>query len=129
MTVLINPYAFGESVSLPPTITDTNIDTPAAAGILFAADGSYAAFDGTPVGSWCNPVGGSYAAKYQFRYTPISGSLSSGNENVWEAPPVGYDRTRSIPGTTTASGTVEVKRLSDGATVATTTLTLNAQVP
>lgn len=129
MTVLINPFVLGESVALPPTITETNIDTPAAAYVQFNADGSYAAPDGNPVGAWCNPVGGSYGAKYQFRYTPISGSLSSGNINTWEAPPVGYERTRAISGTSTASGTVEIRRVSDSVVVATTTLTLNAQVP
>lgn len=69
---------------------------------------------------------------FECRMTTTSGSLSGGTAGSWLAMTGDNTWTRqrapASPGTTTYTGTLEIRRISDSVVVATSAVTLNAQM-
>jgi hypothetical protein len=82
----------------------------------------------TNIGDWIDPKVN--MALYEVRVTPTSGTLSSGNVNVWEAltSTRSWGVVQAAVGSKVFTGTVEVRRASDSVVVATTTMSLTATV-
>lgn len=81
----------------------------------------------TDLGEWITPTGAAGNA-YEAKMTTISGSLSSGTAGSWLALGTLRAWTRtSSSGTQTYSGTLEIRRASDGTVLDSATITLQAQ--
>jgi hypothetical protein len=83
---------------------------------------------GADGGDWISPK--INMALYEVRVTAISGTLDLGVLNTWKAlsSSRGYGIIQTTPGLKTFSGTLEIRRASDGAIVSTSTLDLSANV-
>jgi hypothetical protein len=123
-------------VVLPASITvnDFQYQTDASATFIISDDGTYSSFGSvsSPAGTWLNT--GS-ASSYEVRFTPTSGSVSSGDSvSVWLA----LSSTRSwvrttlytgqVTATTSVVGTLEIRNASTQAVLTSSTLTLTAEV-
>lgn len=102
----------------------------ATASFTLNSNGTYSSF-GTffnPSGTW--KIGGGIGLNYEARLTVVSGSFSGASTGVWLS--VGSNRTwsvsRSSPGSTSASGTLEIRDATSGTVFTNSTLTITAEV-
>lgn len=125
--------AFYAALSLPGTL---NVSVLAAfpgsanAAITFASDGAYTSTDGVTNGNWFAPATGGVGAGFDIRWTVVSGTLTTGTAATWQSLSSArtYGRSRVGIGNETAVGTVEIRDASTLAVLATSTVTLEAEV-
>lgn len=123
------------TVSEPVALTNqnvfaSNVGATATAGMRLGFDGVAATLrngGAFPIsGQWL--LGGS-AADYDARWTTTSGTLSGGNNGVWEnlGSTRQWTRNRTVAGTATCTGTLEIRPAGGGATLASATIDLTAE--
>jgi hypothetical protein len=119
------------TIALPGAISGTDVQSPgpANATITFASNGTYSATGGAS-GNWGSPTTGGLGSGYDIRWTVVSGTLTTGTTGTWQSLSAGitYGRNRVAVGIATASGTVEIRDASTLAVLATSTVTLEAEV-
>lgn len=124
------------SYPLPDPLNNTTaqVGGTVRAGFNFSTDGTYGAYDTTgqfivAEGDWVDPGAVGIGSDYEIRCTTISGTLAVGNTGVWEALSSAreYSVQRATNGTTTYSGTIEIRRASDSVVVASVTMSLSAE--
>lgn len=96
-------------------------------GIAYRISGSTAAI----AGQWLNPADATEADLYEARVTILSGSLSTGTPNVWQAltSDLLFSRRQALIGTSTCSLRVEIRLIAAPATIlGTATVQLTARV-
>ena len=99
------------------TITTQFVSGTNTASVQFQSDGDIVAPSGTPsasLGDWIDPKS-SAPGDYEIRATLISGTLSSGNVNTWQA--LTSSRTWSITGTNTRTAQIFFEIRDDSGTV------------
>lgn len=123
---------FYSSIALPATLgaSDTQSPGPANATLTFASDGTYVGTGGIPSGNWASPTTVGIGSAYEIRWTVVSGTLSTGTTGTWQSLSGGivYGRNRVGLGAAQAIGTVEIRDASTLAVLATSTVTLEAEV-
>jgi hypothetical protein len=105
--------------------------TPANARLTIQADGDVERVQGagvTDIGDWISPK--INMALYECRLTPISGTLSVGNVNVFEAlnVDVQYGVQQAVIGSKAFSGTWELRRIGGSLILASIALSMTATV-
>lgn len=118
------------NASLPTPLDVYSIAvSPSTATTSFTlnSNGAYTSNTGVS-GTW--KIGGGLGSSYEARLTVTSGSFSGGSTGVWVS--LGSDRTwsvsRSTLGSTSASGTLEIRDATSGLVFTSSTLTLTAEV-
>lgn len=100
----------------------------ATSSFTLNSNGAYTSTPAGVSGTW--KIGGGLGSSYEARLTVISGSFSGGSTGVWLS--LGSDRTwsvsRSTLGSTSASGTLEIRDATSGIVFTSSTLTLTAEV-
>lgn len=122
----------GISATLPATLLvwDTDISPGTAlASFTMNAAGTYTSVGNTNdiTGTWA--IGGG-VTDYQFRLTVISGTFGGASTGIWLGPSSSptWSLTQASVGQLTAEGTLEVRNNATGQVLATSTLTLEAEV-
>lgn len=119
-------------VMLPATIDVSVVSSPgpAVSSTTFSADGTYTSTDGTSNGNWYTPTTGAVGGGYEIRWTVVSGTLTTGTTGTWQslASDITYSRNRVAAGIATAVGTVEIRDASTLSVLASSTVTLEAEV-
>lgn len=134
--ITVDTTTISGTVSEPVALTNqsvfaTNVGATATAGIRLGFDGVAATLrngGAFPIsGQWL--LGGS-AADYDARWTTTSGTLSGGNNGVWEnlGNTRQWTRNRTVNGVTTCWGTLEIRPAGGGATLVSATIDLTAEV-
>lgn len=126
------------STVVPPTFDvrassyDTEVDIsaqPAVASVTFNSDGTVTKnADSGSTYSWA--TGAFVASEYSVMFQTSGGVLNSGTANVWQ--PLSSNRTagvsRATIGNASWSGTIKIKRNSDGVIMDSAAVALNALV-
>lgn len=122
---------FYSGITLPASIDGSDVQSPGPANtvLTFASDGTYTVTGGIP-GNWASPTTVGIGAGFDIRWTVVSGTLTTGTTGTWQSLSGGiiYGRSRIGLGVAQAIGTVEIRDASTLAVLATTTVTLEAEV-
>ena len=103
-------------------------------GFRFNTNGTYDAYNPTgttlnTAGNWADPAVGDVGDDYEIRVTATSGSLDTGTTGTWLG--LNLNRTfaisQSTPGSKTFTGTLSIRRASDGTVMETVSINLSAE--
>lgn len=121
----------GATVTVPNASVNAVANFPASANasITYNDDGTYSQ-NGVAAGLWRDPSSAGAGAGYEIRWTPVSGTLTTGATSTWQSlsTPRTYGRLRTSIGLATASGTVEIRDAGTAVVESTGTNTLEAEV-
>jgi hypothetical protein len=122
----------GDVIAISDTTADAEAISPSAATASFAlaSDGDIDRTSGTntvsDLGDWITPQ--TNMAAYECRFDLLSGTLTSGTTGAWQSlsSTRTWTKQQTTNGTSSASGTLSIRRASDATVLDTATITLTA---
>lgn len=128
-TILLAPLAY---VELDPTYLSIDLDlTAASASIRFQTDGDIQNHNSISLGEWHIPTGGSPGDAYEIRATANPDTPDIGTMNSWEplsSNQIWTENYAGGPGDETKVFDIEIRPAGGGSVIASTTVTLKAEI-